>query len=313
MAYYGGIATDYNDLLNAIVNACVDQGWAWSDNILNKDTAFVRVTYNSTGVHVNGRGIQFQGGMGRSSGNLENPSTAVMRIGSFNLSASIFDPSFPLQYHIFIFENPNEVYIVIKYDIDRFQFACFGLSTIAGNGLWLSATLGLRQGNSNFGIYISENTGGNTISTGYVSSSGPFWQNYTSNFSDAYALMTQTINTTIDSLGWSHLASLQGNTPANISLFPLFGRLPSNWSAETILLPIQPLIQRESFKSSILADLRNARYLRIDHLEPEQILEIGGDKWMVFPFHRKNISQRNGGSNIDHTGTFAWAIRYDGP
>ena len=70
---------------------------------------------------------------------------------------------------------------------------------------------------------------------------------------------------------------------------------------------------RASNKVSILAKIENARYLRIDNLQPEQILTFGAEKWMVFPFHKKNSSVRDGGTSIDHSGTFGWAIRYDGP
>lgn len=314
MAYYSSLASSYPDLITQLVNACIANGWVWSDSILSKGTAFLRIIHNPTAAFDNGGGIQFQGGTGKSATTLINASSAVMRIGPFGTPPLLVpSPTFPLQYHFFIFENPDEVYIVVKYDNDRFLFAGFGLSTVPGNGLWLSANLGLRSssGVSGTSISISNTSGGWAASSNYVSSSGFFWQNQ--NVSGLPVIATQTIYSTIDNVGWTYLSTSSANTPANRLLDPLISRLPAVWSSETVLLPIQPLMQRSAFKSSILADIQNARYLRIDNLEPEQILTIGNEKWMVFPFHKKNISVRNGGSGIDHTGTFGWAIRYDGP
>ncbi|RXS99035.1 hypothetical protein [Acinetobacter junii] len=314
MAYETGLASSYMDIMTQLINICIANGWSWSDSILSKNTCFLRVTHNPTGSFDSGSGLLFQGGTGKSGSNLINPSSAIMRLGPFGTSPLIPAPVFPIQYHIFVFDNPDEVYLVVKYEIDRFMFVGFGKSIIEGNGLWISASLGLRFGNgtTGTGINISEYTGGLSQSNSYVSSSGFWWQSY--NVSNLPVLATQTIYTNIENIGWSHQAPFigNGNTPANQSLQPLLSRLPAAWSSETILLPIQPYILRASFKTSILADIQFARYLRIDNLEPEQILNIGNQKWMVFPFHKKNSVARNGGSAIDHTGTFGWAIKYDG-
>jgi hypothetical protein len=34
---------------------------------------------------------------------------------------------------------------------------------------------------------------------------------------------------------------------------------------------------------------------------------------MIFPWYRKYSATRDGGTNIDHTGTFGWAIKYEPP
>ena len=314
MAYFSGLASSYPDLISQLVNSCIAEGWTWQDSILSKSTAFVKVIYNPTASFGSGAGIQLQGGTGKAGSNLLNPSSCAMRLGPFGTGALLVPaPTFPLQYHFFIFDDPNEVFVIVKYDNDRFLFLGFGLSTISGCGLWMSASLGLRSGTNSTGtsISIDQTNGGLTGSSSYVSSSGFFWQS--NNLVGNSVLATQTLYTTIDGLGWTENSSYTTNIPAQKSLAPLISRLPSAWSNETVLLPIQPILQRSSFKSSIIADIKNARYARIDNLEPEQILTIGSEKWMVFPFHKKNSRVRNGGSVIDHTGTLGWAIRYEGP
>lgn len=45
-------------------------------------------------------------------------------------------------------------------------------------------------------------------------------------------------------------------------------------------------------------------------------MTYGTDRWKIYPFHRKNAAVRNGVSwstGADHSGTFAYAIRYTGP
>ncbi len=57
----------------------------------------------------------------------------------------------------------------------------------------------------------------------------------------------------------------------------------------------------------------NAKFIRINNYEPEQLIVLGNDKWMVFPFYKKNSESLGGTGISDHTGTFGWVIRYDGP
>ncbi|WP_313043279.1 hypothetical protein [Acinetobacter sp.] len=310
MAYYNGQATSYTELLNVLVAACVAEGWTWADGILNKGTAYVAASYNPTASVTNGSGLQFQGGTGKSSGALVNPSPSKIRIGPLNAGSFVPAPSFPLDYHIFIFDNPDEVYLVIKYEIDRFFFAGFGLSTIPGNGLWLSGSTGLRYStntsNATGHFSIQAEAGGDSQSSVYARATGFFWQSFASG---DLGSVCQIIFTEVDAIGWTGL----NLTPANQKLAPLIAISPSSWTNETILLPIEPVLSRASSKVSILTKIENARYLRIDNLEPEQILTFGAEKWMVFPFHKKDISVRDGGSSIGHSGTFGWAIRYDGP
>ncbi len=317
MAYYSGQVSSYQELLDVLVASCVIEGWTWADQILAKDSCFVRVTYNANATPLLGSGLLFQGGTGKTGSSLINASSAIMRVGPFSSISLVPAPTFPIQYHIFIFDIPNEVYLVIKYSNDRFLFSAFGQSTIGGNGLWLSASMGLTYGQNESGgtIYISATTGGYYVPS-WVASSGFFWQS--ANVMDSPHMAHQTIYTNIDNLGWSHLsrvtiASDAKNIAANSSLAPLLGRLPSVWSSESVLFAIQPTITRTSGKKSILADIQNARYMRIDNFEPEQIMQLGSQKWMILPFHKKNANVRNGGDGVDHTGTFGWAIRYDGP
>lgn len=297
MAYYSGTATSYSDLLNALVNACVAEGWLWSDSILSKDNVYVQlnqVTY----------GIALRGGNGKSGTSLLNASTVRPCFGNFGATQQ---PSFPVSYNIFIFEN--EVYFIVKFNLTNYYYCAFGKSDIElpESGLWLCA-------NSNYNttevnnprlIYLSSTNAGNNNAQSFVSPVLPFWSR---NYGSYSIYQNSTILTGLSGQLWA------GSPPAavGLELFPLLDRQPSNWSGESIFLPINIYQPMPENKSSLVCQFRNARLVRIDNYEPEQIVTFGNEKWKIFPFYKKNSSERGGGSAINHTGTFGWAIRYDG-
>jgi len=96
------------------------------------------------------------------------------------------------------------------------------------------------------------------------------------------------------------------------ALRPLLEIQPNSWNSEAVLLPIREYFKRSENKVSLIIDLEHARHTRIDNYEPGQIITLGNDRWMIFPWTQKNTNSRNGGTAIDHSGTFGWAIRYEG-
>lgn len=317
MAFYTGQASSYSELLNVLVNSCVLQGWTWANGILSKDQVFMRPYTASSQVAEQGPGLCIQGGTGKTGSTLINPSTCCPRIGDIGLAPTLVPaPIFPLKYNLFIFNNPNEVFLIIRYDIDRFMFLSFGYSSVSGCGLWLCGAVSKGYNDFNYAhmapnksFSITATGGGDMLNSPTKSvATGFFWQT-AKNGVELTATTTCFIG--IESIGWVHPQN--SDLAAVYTIQPLISRLPSNWSSNSPLLAIQPIYQRTQNKQSIVAEIQNARYMRIDNYEPEQIITLGNDRWMVLPFHKKNITVRNGGNNIDHSGTFGWAIRYEGP
>lgn len=316
MAFYTGQASSYSELFNVLVNSCVLEGWTWSDGILSKEKAFVRPYVSTLQTQQQGLGLCIQGGTGKSGSTLINPSLVQPRIGGIGLPPALVPaPIFPLKYNLFIFNNPNEVFLIVRYDIDRFMFLSFGYSTVLSCGLWLSATVSKGFNDiSNFsdftkGFSIGLNAGGEMwYSPARSVATAFFWQTVpqVSELTSNSACFIE-----FENIGWAY-------PPKNIinavnTIQPLIGRLPSKWSSNSPLLAIQPILVRQQNKQSIVAEIQNARYMRIDNYEPEQIITLGNDRWMVLPFHKKNLSFRDGVLPSDHSGTFGWAIRYEGP
>ncbi len=305
MAYYNGQASSYQELLDVLVAACVAEGWVWADQILRKNGNFIHVFVSTASGYVSDEGICLQAGTGVTSGNLENASAARPRMGRSNSTTT---PSFPVDYHIHIHENPNEVYFYVKHDIDKYIWLAFGESTISDAKTWICANWSFARNQRESiqpDLYqLTHNSGGSTSnSSSNNSSRSPgmlFW--------DSSPGVAQVNTNTI--LFKNEFVDCPVAMQTQV---PLLSRLPSLFNAESVLLPIQPHLIIASSKAILVAELKHAKYLRIDNYEPEQILHLGDEKWKVYPGHRKSLINKDGGSAISHTGTFGHAIRYDGP
>lgn len=299
MAYYSGLCASYRNLTETLVEKCQVHGWVWQDNILSKDDLFIKIESQDTTRNNIPAGIVLEGGTNRQNFVVGSSGSRV-RMGSPH--STELGANFPTNYHLFIFAN--EVYLIMRFDYDKFFYLAFGKSTLIqgtqGNGLWLSATACL------YGFYRPINIHGYGGGDGWGAPSAvaPFFNGFSGWGRD---FSNSVICHGMDGILWS-----SGQKPAYATFEPLIYRMPTAHFSDSPLLPYNIYLERPENKLSLICQLENARFLRIDNHEPEQILTLGHEKWMVFPFYRKNTRERDGGSNIQHTGTFGWAIRYDG-
>lgn len=294
MAYYTGTANDMAALRQALIDACVLEGWVWDvgGEVLSKETMFLRLRVVSGYLTL----------LGRTSAAAGDAPSAV-RIGQLGSTPV----TFPLTYEIFAFSA--EVYMVINYGVDYYQWCAFGQSTVAGlpgSGMWVGASV---PGGFAGIIDISATSGGAASWT--YSCPALFWR---TNGTESVAAANCWAHSDLDAQGWLPGQTINADPVVGIAACaPLIGLLPSAWNSEAVLLPLRAFKVRPSNKVSLVADLEHARYTRVDNYAPGEIITIGSDRWKVFPWYRKNTAARNGGAGIVHTGTFGWAIRYEGP
>lgn len=300
MAYYTGQCSSYQHLADILVEKCQQHGWTWQNSILSKHNMFVQVAVNS-----NPAGIVITGATGQQASTLINASETKVRLGSTgNISSAMI---FPAIYHLFIFEY--EVYLLIKFDTDKYYYLTFGRSSLLqntqqANGLFISATACLSIYSSEPKEYISLLTnGGGAGGAGNPSAIAPFFNRYSFSHNWSNSVICHGLDDTL----WS-----SGQSRAYTVFEPLINRMPTTIFSDSPLLPYNIYLERQQSKLSLIAQLENARFVRIDNYEPEQIIVLGHEKWMIFPFFRKNVQQRDAGSWIQHTGTLGWAIRYEG-
>lgn len=297
MAYVNGSASSLEGLQQSLFDACTANGWALSGSVLHKGNAYVQILVQSGFLTI-------QGGIGIDGSNaLTGPGPFFSRIGALGGQAL----TWPLAYEVFIGTVPEEVYLVVNYNVDFFQYLAFGLSSVSGipgTGAWYSASV------TQTSQYVSIFPYGGA-QPGYNQSAPPALFHLT-NSDSAGVLQNSFIHHGFDSATWS--GSLYSNSANAINAAqPHMQRLPNAWNSEGVLLPIQVHVWRPESKVSLVADFAHSRYTRVDNYNPGQIITLGPDRWKVFPWYRKNLTARDGGSGITHSGSMGWAVRYDGP
>ncbi len=116
-----GSVNNLADLLTAIRAACVAHGWTLSGSVLRKGNAYIKSQI------VSGF-IEWTGGTGiDGSNNLTGAAPAMVRNGDFGTRVI----TYPCTWEAHIHTAPEEVYIVLNYNVDYYQYAAWGLSDIA--------------------------------------------------------------------------------------------------------------------------------------------------------------------------------------
>jgi hypothetical protein len=319
MAYYSGVANNVNDLLNALRNSAVSDGWTLTGDVLSKGTMHVQtqISYGN---------VKARAGINAS---MTSP-CPWQHIGYVTKStqSTPCDITYPCNWEFH--GHAQEVYFIVNFAVDRYQFLAWGKSTVPGLpgvGTWIGATVG--QVLDEFGgptysfttpITMHTYGGGGSYGGGYGYIAAALFGTFSSAYEDGNVTPCY-VHHDLDGYGWRI-------EPAGSTVYGPLGRLwiattsnagpyatlqPSAWNAESALLPLRCYFRRPSSMLSLIVDCEHARLLRIDNLTPGDVLTLGSDKWKVYPWHRKNTAARNGGNSIDHTGTFGWAVRYLGP
>lgn len=309
MAYQTGTVNSLEDIQTVIQAFLTAHGWAWDsdESVVYKDDVFVRFVtptaekalFRATTALTGGTDAANSVGFGR----LSNVLPAGQDLGLL---------SFPATYYAFL--NDDEFYFVVNYSVTRFQYVMWGASTIdtGGSGAYIS-------GSTTNTVHASVNataTGGISIGpSGGLATQYQYGNRSAAPFFDR----SNTISASVDlrssfvhsASGWALgvVLSLYHTGVGNNYAGNLQAVLPNAWNGEAPLLPLRAYQRVAESKASLVVDLQHARQCRVDNFNDTEVISLGADQWMVFPFHRKNITARDGGHLVDHTGTLGWAIR----
>jgi len=293
MPYTTGSSGSFAALRATLVAACVAAGWNSSGNVLRKGDVYVELVADAAGLTV-------RGGTGVDGSNaLTGAAPDAARIGPVGSHA----PSFPMTYHLHVFDAPDEVYLVVNYGVDFWQYLAFGRSDVSGvpgTGGWFGASMRTTALN---GVQLSpENGGGSTT------------QQAVALFFAAGTNGNASVHHGFDSLGWgfSQWASRIGEVHAGSPAAPRYARLPSAFNSSDVLLPYQVYVRRPDNKQTLVLDLAHARLVRLDNHQPADLVGAAPDLFRAYPWFRRDLAARNGGNNVLHTGTLGWAIRHEG-
>lgn len=297
MSYYTGTAATMTALRTAITNALVMEGWTWDSGveIIHKGTMFFKLTVGTVST-ANHPFIEVEGRTALIDGDLP-PNTSLIR--EFDQVSFLY----PITYHIFSFAY--EVWVVVNIGDARYMHMAFGQSQIMGfpgTGNYFSAL-----------VPKGPNTGVSTANAAPL----PFSQTSFVSYLNRRAYYIHTgINLAQPWLP-SH-SSTENTTEINgwLPIINMLDRQPNVYNQEAVLLPIRIFHRYLDSKNGLVMQLDNARYLRNDFIEDEEIIELGPDRWMVFPGYTKNTESRNVNTTLSTqyiSGTYAVALRYDGP
>lgn len=302
MAYQTGSINSFADALSTIKTFLQANGWSWSeaDSTIYKGSIFINLTTSATRLEARGRLT------------VNGATSGYVAIGPFNSNnASYTYPvTFPATYYMFLVDD--EFYFVVNYDVSRFQYLCFGKSTIdlsvsGGVGTYFSATNpAFTIPNYNRPINTDANGTQNFVGSSNTTAAAPFYASFSYNGNGS---MADFVHSGLSADAWSVRHPSTYESVGNKHIGTLSAVQPNAWNGESILMPIRSYKPVLESKISLVLDLQHARHCRIDNLNPAEIISIGPDNWQVFPYHRKDVVNRNGGYGIDHTGTFGWAIR----
>lgn len=288
MSYVTGSAVSAADLLAVLQSECQAAGWTLDGNTLSKDNCAVTITLSSGKLVITGAAIT-------------GPS-AVVNAPSTSAYCMVTVAAWPASYHLHI--NAHDIFLVVNYNVQLFQWLAFGVAKtfgLSGTGNWFGATYPPGAG----GLVTMDSNGGGEQN--YTTPAAPFWNATGFNYG---RFRTAYLHGWLDGVEWlGDAASSAPSIPGALS--PMLNRQPNAWNSEAILLPAQILHARPENKVSIVAELRGCRILRIDNYEPGQLIDLGEDRWKVYPFFAKNISSRNGAYDAAHSGTFGWAIKVE--
>lgn len=324
MAYSTGSASSFSDLMTAIVNFLVTQGYSdtagvagsptpSASRLLSKGDISVRVGYDAQPC------CFLFGGTGVSGTALVNPSATYAKIGSPQAQPI----TFPITYEFFYSSTPEEFYCVINYNGDKYQHLHFGKSDvpdIGGNGLWLSGsysgaqTLAGTSGTSDQAkMYMSASR--STQGSGYVYPT-PYAGLCGGYFLNDGGWWNGTIRCGLEGAdAWRVKANNSaGGLRNQFQADSLMMALPSLYNEAEVLLPLQVNMQRTDSLFTPVAILRGARMFRMDNTSPGDIITYGSDQWKCFPLYARNTENRNGVNWITgayHSGTVGIALRYD--
>lgn len=307
MPYTTGSAADMAAVKTALVNACTSDGWtnqndAGGDTVLSKSGIYVRVEATTT------QRLELLGRTSLDSGG----APATVRIQPLGGDTSI---SFPITYHVFTFTA--EVFLIINYS-DKYLWLAFGQSDqpgLSGSGNWVAgiSAEGVVDDGSN--LFISSRFGNVAPNSYSRTCPGLFWQTEASLSGGDRATNMWVHNEIESSYPWSLGVgtNFSDEYPGIQYLTELLDTQPNDYNQESVLLPIRAYKRQPESKISQVVEVKNARHIRIDNYNDEQVITLGTDDWMIFPYFRRDTANRDGDNTegIDHTGTFGWAIKKD--
>jgi len=311
MAYQTGTASSLSDLKTTLELFATTNGWALNSGVLSKAGCHVKFTSDVDYLRFNiGSGDDGNGGLtdafdftGVSTGDQYRNSGQGFQIVRVRNSQTM---QFPITYHLISHVNPENIFLIINYNITHCQHIAFGNFQkygTWGGGQYGSGTTGwystkqqtLREyssidgdGNNGAGAYLFANQYGSAYVDPCPSSAikcdvdAQTWRGFSQTYNNDFPT------------AWERTCSAAAWSQPYLTIL-------STVNLQPVMCPPVLCIGRPAKMHSIAGIMPHVRYLRIDNYNVGDVISVGSQRWIVFP--HTNKQHYNGG----------WAIKYDGP
>lgn len=219
-------------------------------------------------------------------------------------SVTVVVIQFPVTYHIYVYEDPDMMMIVVQTGAARFQWMMFGevtkFGTWTGGGFY-GAIGTVRRPTESAGLGSSPpvfNLTGASTNRGF----GPWHRVRTTALGLEYAqyitntrlhCITGTSEPEIDDHEWTHNCAVQEEDGsacregvANVHWSPLVTRSPNSFNEVSVMVPFWIQTQREDHVV-LIGQQPHIRYIPMDNFNPGDTFELGNETWQVFPYFER--------------------------
>ena len=294
--------------LFATANGWTENSWVSPALSLQKGTIYANLNATSTDLRMRGS-LGYSGAAAWNAQPSTHAPTPWMRDGWYG------SVTWPATYWLFSHASPDDIVVVLRYQPTRFLYMTFGqllkYGTYTGGEYY--AASGDASGIFGSTIAIPSQGIGVQIPNG-PEFAGLFWrrrENHT-----ASSTVPDVIHAEIDSFTWGGPVGTSGDGPtsriqflasASDHTYPLQNRLVSAFNGLATLQPIEVFARRPDAHYSPLGRVEHLRYANVINHNPADIIDIGGQKWMLFPWTEKGGPGDSAGQH------YGYAVKYDGP
>ena len=308
MAFQTGTASSFINLLDALRLFATANGWTqnqWTDVGADKWLSLQKGgVYANFLAEADDTDLWIIGALGYSGAAAWNAQPSAMvqqpRI-STGLQGAI---AWPVTYWFFQHAAPESVEVVIRYQPTKFQWTMFG--DIAKYGTWPGGE-----------YYAASYAGLSSTIRAFENqqSSWPapvlFHDSGNQPVGGTAQYRMSNLHAEIDSQVWwnTALANNVSFASATRHAWPLVNRSLSAFNGLTTLTPIELYALRPDAHYSPIGRVEHVRYCNVLNHNAADIIDIGGQKWMLFPWLEKGGATDTTPTTL-HAGM---AIKYDGP
>ena len=316
MPFQTGTATSFINLLDTVRLFAVANGWTentWqtvgSDQWLSlqKGTIYANMLASGDQIQIKGA-LGYNGAVAWNGQPSTHSPTPRIRDGWYGAI------TWPATYWLFAHSSPDDIVCVLRYQPSRYLYFTVGqllkYGTYTGGEYYAASSepvTPLSIGNSR-----SVQTEGDGNNSNFA---GLFWRR--SKGPDDQLAVPDVLHAEIDSATWggptagaSSFALPSGSqflASASNHTFPLQNRGINTFNGLMTLLPIEVFALRPDAHYSPLGRVEHLRYANVLNHNAADIIDIGGQKWMLFPWTEK------GGPGDSGTIHYGYAVKYDGP